>query len=81
MFHSNNSLTDSGPWNSSVNLFQRKCLKLPDTAFQTKCQTNSWNSLPQKMFNTIKQFLIKYWLHITRKLIDQTHILFYESLL
>ena len=37
VFHSSNSLTDSGPWNLSVNSFQTKCLIPPDNAFQAKC--------------------------------------------
>ena len=37
VFHSRKSLNDSVPQNLLDNLFQTKCLILPDKAFQTKC--------------------------------------------
>ena len=37
VFHSKNSLNDSGSWNLSVSSFQKKCLILPGNEFQTKC--------------------------------------------
>ena len=37
VFHSRKSFNDSVPQNLLDNLFQPKCLILPDKAFQTKC--------------------------------------------
>ena len=59
MFHSRNSLNDSGFGKLSVNLFETKCLILSDNTFQTNSkQTHKF--IPNQMFNTIKLFFIKY---------------------
>ena len=56
MFHSRNSLSDSGPWKKSVNSFQTKCLIIPDNEFQTKCYINSQNPFQAKCLIKSKYF-------------------------
>ena len=65
VFHSRNSLNDSCPWNLSLNLFQTKCLLLPDNASQTKCYINSQNSIQIKCLTQSNYFSLP-WLRIKR---------------